>query len=333
MLPAWNKTPPFNITRASHVVLGSRDLGAARDFYTRVIGLVLTEETPDCLYLRGLEEATHHSLVIRLAGTETPACECIGFRVSDDEEIEKARHFLDRQDLAIEQCEVPYQGRTIRFIDPAGARIELCASMDVVPRRVQEFHRFRGGSPQRLDHFQVATHDVRCASEFYCDLGFRVAEYTAAEASNDLWGTWLERKGNTHDLVFTNGRGPRLHHFAYTTPDAQTLIHACDVSGSLQAGDIIDRGPGRHGISNALFVYFRDPDQHRIELFTTHYQFIDVEAPPIRWEITDPRRSQLWGLPASRRWFFEASPFEGCPVREPLLAADPPTLEAYLARA
>ena len=30
---------------------------------------------------------------------------------------------------------------------------------------------------------------------------------------------WLARKGNPHDIVFSNGRGPRLHHFAYTVGD------------------------------------------------------------------------------------------------------------------
>ena len=28
------------------------------------------------------------------------------------------------------------------------------------------------------------------------------------------------------------------------------------------------RGPGRHGIGNAFFVYFRDPDGHLVELAT-----------------------------------------------------------------
>ena len=147
---------------------------------------------------------------------------------------------------------------------------------------------------------------------------------------DELWDTWMEVKGNTHDLVFTNGRGPRLLHFAYTAPDATALLHAADVAGSLGFGDEIDRGPGRHGISNALFLYLRDPDQHRVELFTTHYQFIDLEEEPIRWDVSNPRRSQLWGMPASRRWFFEASEFPGQAVHEPLLHATPSTLEDVL---
>jgi len=51
MLPRWNRNPPVNITRTSHIILTSRDVSASPDFHTLVIGLVLTEETPNTLYL------------------------------------------------------------------------------------------------------------------------------------------------------------------------------------------------------------------------------------------------------------------------------------------
>ena len=69
---------------------------------------------------------------------------------------------------------------------------------------------------------------------------------------------------------------------------------------------------------------------HRVELFTTHYQFIDLETEPLRWDLSNARRAQLWGMPASRRWFFEASEFPGEDVHEPKLQAAPQTLEDYL---
>lgn len=328
-LPESNLQPPFNITRASHVVLTARDLAASRAFYCDVIGLVVSDEDRDTLYLRGLEEACHHSMVVRRAAE--PKCQRIGFRVFTEEDLDRAMaHFL-KEGIPAEWVEVPHQGRTLHFTDPVGVPFELCATMTNMPRLMQDFHRFRGGSPQRLDHYQIATHDVASATAFHTGLGFRITEYTASDDGKDLWGTWMQRKGNTHDLVYTNGRGPRLHHVAYTCPDTHDLIHACDTAGSLRYDDIIDRGPGRHGISNALFVYFRDPDGHRIELFNTHYQAIDIESEPIGWPLSDTRRSQIWGMPAGRRWFFEASEFEGIAPAEPLLKADPVTLESYLA--
>jgi catechol 2,3-dioxygenase len=328
-LPTTNPKPPFTLTRASHVSLGVTDLWASRDFYRDVIGLVVSAEEDGVVYLRGLEEAAHHSLVLH-AVDGGPVARRVGLRVRTDEDIDAAERFCFEAGLSHERVEVPHQGPTLQFTDPVGTHMELTSSMDVVERRMQDFKDFVAGAPQRLDHFQCVTHDVGAATDFWCGLGMRLAEYTATDGSDELWGSWMEVKGNTHDLVFTNGRGPRLHHFAFTVPDAVSLIHAADVVGSFGLGDEIDRGPGRHGISNALFLYVRDPDQHRIELFTTHYQVIDLETEPIRWDTSDPRRAQLWGMPASRRWFFEASEFPDEPLQDSPLKAVPATLEDVL---
>lgn len=328
MLPTTNTAPPFTLTRASHVSLAVTNLQASRDFYRDVIGLVVTEENNDRVYLRGLEEAAHHSLV--LCRSDNAAALRVGLRVRTDDDIVAAEKHFAALGLEHERVESPYQGPTLQFTDAVGTHMELTSSMTLVERKMQNFDEFVAGAPQRLDHFQVASHDVQTATVFWTGLGMRLAEFTAKDGTDELWGTWLEVKGNTHDLVFTNGRGPRLHHFAYTVPDATSLLHAADVAGALGFGGEIDRGPGRHGISNALFLYLRDPDQHRIELFTTHYQFIDLEDQPIRWNISNPRRAQLWGMPASRRWFFEASEFPDQPVYEPLLQATPETLEEFL---
>ena len=74
------------------------------------------------------------------------------------------------------------------------------------------------------------------------------------------------------------------------------------------------RGPGRHGISNAFFLYVRDPDGHRLELYTSDYFTGDHDHEPLRWSLKDPRRQTLWGAPAPRSWFEEGSLFPGSKV-------------------
>jgi len=328
MLPTTNLAAPFAITRSSHVSLAVTDLEASRDFYRDVVGLVVTEETDKAVYFRGLEESAHHSLTLELAAE--PKALRVGFRVRTDADIVAAEKYFATIGIEYQRVEKDHQGPTLQFRDAVGAHMELTSSMELVERKMATFHEFVAGAPQRLDHYQLVTHDVQTATDFWTGLGMRMSEYTAKDGTDELWGTWMEVKGNTHDLVFTNGRGPRLHHFAYTVPDATSLLRAADVAGSLGFGEEIDRGPGRHGISNALFLYLRDPDQHRVELFTTHYQFIDLEEVPMRWDVSNPKRAQLWGMPASRRWFFEASEFPGEEPREPLLEASPTTLEDYL---
>ena len=95
-LPEKNLDTPFNITRSSHVVLTVKDLEASRLFYTEVVGLVVTEQTGDTLYLRGVEEACHHSLVLKQS-KDAPRCERIGMRVLREKDLEPLKAFFDEQ--------------------------------------------------------------------------------------------------------------------------------------------------------------------------------------------------------------------------------------------
>ena len=52
-LPKPNYNPPFNITRASHSVLHVKDIAKSRAFYVDLIGLVVSDEDKDTIYLRG----------------------------------------------------------------------------------------------------------------------------------------------------------------------------------------------------------------------------------------------------------------------------------------
>jgi catechol 2,3-dioxygenase len=84
----------------------------------------------------------------------------------------------------------------------------------------------------------------------------------------------------------------------------------CDILAGAFETDRIERGPGRHGITNAYFLYLRDPDGHRIELYTSDYLSVDPDFEPIRWQLHDPRRQALWGGHAPKSWFLEGSVVE-----------------------
>jgi catechol 2,3-dioxygenase len=236
-LPQPVYRPPFNTTRASHVVLTVSDLAASRDFYTAVAGLVVSDEDSGTVFLRGMEEACHHSLVLK-ATTEAPAVECVGMRVLTEEDLDALADFFRRAELPAEFVDVPYQGRTVRVRDPVGTPVEFCARMEPRPRLLFEFDRYVGGSALRLDHFQIHTPKVAKALEFYMSFGFRLSEYMVA-ADDALMGVFLQRKGNPHDIVFFDGPGPRLHHVAYTCGESQRLLHACDIAAQLGFGENI----------------------------------------------------------------------------------------------
>lgn len=303
--------PAFNVTRAGHMVLTSRDLARAKDFYTRVIGLVVTEESPSTLYLRGLEEVGHHSLVIEGA-TGEPVCRQVGLRVAHEDELEKAhRHFMSIG-LKPVWADVAYQGRTLRVTDPFGVPLEFCAQMARVERHIMTSEHHGGGAPLRFDHLQIQASDVAKVAEFYTGLGFRTSDYVVRGNSDEIVGAFLHRKDIPWDLVFLRGTGPRLHHFAYVVHSSVDMFRACDAAGNAGFGRNVEFGPGRHAMGHVLFTYFRDPDGHRVELCPdAPHQMTDMECEPVRWD--DERRKSMcdWGYPPPRRWFEEASHFDG----------------------
>ncbi len=80
----------------------------------------------------------------------------------------------------------------------------------------------------------------------------------------------------------------------------------------------MERGPGRHGLANAFFLYVRDPDGHRIELYAA------TISPSIP---TSSRSAGRCAIRAGRRcgarrrrksWFEEGSVFPGTPVLPPV---------------
>jgi len=329
-LPEKNLDTPFDITRSSHVVLTVKDLQASRLFYTEVVGLMVSEEAGGTLYLRGVEEACHHSLVLKQSN-DTPHCERIGMRVLREKDLDALKTFFDSQGLKTAWADVAHQGRTLQASDISGVPLEFCATMTVMPRPLTQFHLHKGGSSLRLDHYQILVPDVRKACEFYMSAGFWLTEYLSPGNSGEFAGVFLARKGNPHDIVFFKEQGPRLHHAAFAAPESFHIMRACDCAGALGFGKSVERGPGRHGPGHALYVYLRDPDGHRVEIFNTHYQAMDLEVPPVRWDPADPFRVNPWGLPAQRKWYQEATPFAGVDLNEPAVRPNPVTLERYLA--
>jgi catechol 2,3-dioxygenase len=177
-------------------------------------------------------------------------------------------------------------------------------------RLTQRYDLYRGPAIQRIDHFNYMVPDVQAVHDFYTEVfGFRLTEYTEDDDGR-LWAAWLHRKGNVHDLALTNGRGPRLHHVGVWVSDMHDLIRAADILGGAMETDRIERGPGRHGISNAMFLYLRDRDGNRVEIYTSDYLTVDPDLEPIRWHLDDRRRQTLWGAAAPHSWFEEASPVE-----------------------
>lgn len=314
------------ILRAGHIVFRTTDLQRARAFYVDLLGFVETAADARALYLRGLEEIDHHSLVLERAAA--PGASHIAFKVASDDDLARLHASAQAAGLAVrwvEEDEEPGQGRALRVQDPAGLPVEFYARMARAERLLQRFDVYRGPHVMRIDHFNCQVPDVRAAYDWYTTVwGFRCSEYTETDdPAPRLWAAWLYRKNNVHDIALMTGRGPRVHHVGFWLPETINVIRACDILAGAGRQVAIERGPGRHGISNALFLYLRDPDGNRIELFTGDYLTGDPGCQPLRWSLNDPRRQTFWGHAAPRSWFDDASPVESIATGELLPTSDP----------
>ncbi|BBM87562.1 3,4-dihydroxyphenylacetate 2,3-dioxygenase [Candidatus Uabimicrobium amorphum] len=317
-----NKTA-FNIVRCGYIELGVRDLQKSRNFYIDILGLIETQEKDGSIYLRGLEERCHHSVV--LTKSESSCVLRMGFQVENEHHLSLLHADLQQTNLYSNFTSAYGVERILQTVDPLGMPIEFYTSMSQVSRSLQKYGSYKGCRPMRLDHFNCFTPDVQKSHDFYSgQLGFHLTEYTETDSENpELWAVWMQRKGNVHDLALTNGVGPRLHHLAFWCPAVTDIIHLCDVMSTTGYLKNMERGPGRHGISNAFFLYVRDPDGHRIELYSSDYLTVDPDFVPIRWGLHDAQRQTLWGHAAPKSWFEEGSHFINTTTSEPQLQAQP----------
>jgi catechol 2,3-dioxygenase len=303
-------TVPFDIVRAAFVELQVTDLAASEHFYGELLGMIVSARTEDAVFLRGWEERQHHSLILRQSVPARPAAARLGFRTRTEADLEAlAEHFDGREMRWVDAGSDPGMGRSLRVWDPFGYPLEFFHAIDQFETQHQRFDLHRGAPLLRFDHVNLHTPRLEDTLRFWLSLGFRCSEYISTDDPDDerITGAWMLRKPTVHDVALTAGTGPRLHHFAYWIAEPAGVLRACDQLAGGYQSHVIERGPGRHGVSNAFFVYLRDPDGHRIELYSCDYYTGDPDHRALRWSVNDPRCRSFWGARAPDSWYEESS--------------------------
>ena len=148
----------------------------------------------------------------------------------------------------------------------------------------------RGVSPRRIDHVNLLS--SLPANEFADfmqeHLGFNFREYVEAPDGTYV-GAWISVTPLVHDIAFSfDPNSPsthEVHHIAYWLDNAQDLLRAADI---LKENGIFFKGPGKHGISQAMYIYAIDPGSGvRLEIFTNGYLIFEPDWEPIRWTVDE----------------------------------------------
>ncbi|WP_226081208.1 3,4-dihydroxyphenylacetate 2,3-dioxygenase [Mycetocola spongiae] len=299
-------TPP-DILRCAYMELVVTDLARSREFYVDILGLVVTEETENEIYLRSFEEFIHHNLVLRLGPVAAVAA--FSYRVRAPEDLDRAVAFYEELGCRVERNPRGFTrgiGDSVRVVDPLGFPYEFFHEVEHVERLAWRYDLYGAGALVRLDHFNQVTPDVQRARGYMEDLGFRVTEDIQDE-NGVTYAAWMRRKSTVHDTAMTGGDGPRMHHVAFSTHEKHNILYICDKLGALRKSDLIERGPGRHGVSNAFYLYLLDPDGHRVEIYTQDYYTGDPDNPVVTWDVHDNQRRDWWGTAVVPSWYTEAS--------------------------
>ncbi|PWV85818.1 3,4-dihydroxyphenylacetate 2,3-dioxygenase [Prauserella marina] len=302
-----SSAPVPDIVRCAYMELVVTDIAASREFYVDILGLVVTEETETEIHLRSLEEFIHHNLVLR-QGSQ-PAVAAFGFRVRGEADLAKAETYYRELGCEVRRTEAGFRkgiGEVVRVLDPLGFPYEFFFDTEHVERLTWNYEHHGAGAIVRLDHFNQVYPDVDTGARYLEGLGFRRTE-DIRDSEGVTYAAWLARKDTVHDTALTGGAGPAMHHVAFATHEKHNILYICDKLGALRRSDSIERGPGRHGVSNAFYLYLRDPDGHRVEIYTQDYYTGDPDNPLVTWDVHDNQRRDWWGSPVVPSWYTEAS--------------------------
>lgn len=297
------------IAKLGHIALITPDLEKSLWFFRDVIGLEETEERDGTHYLRAWGDFEHHTL--SLTAGDRARVDHIGWRTKRPEDVEGFATLLEKAGTDVKWIEAGFeagQGRAIRFQLPSKHPFEIYYDVEKpkAPEGLksalknQTYKSWRKGvSPRRIDHVNLATNmDPGGIHAWLAEnLGFKMREYIKIPNGPVVSG-WMSVTPLVHDVAVmgdTTNAGPnRLHHLAYWLDNAQDLLRAADI---LSEEAIKFVGPGKHGISQAMYIYVKDPGSgHRVELFTNGYLIFEPDWEPIEWTPEDMELGlTFWG--------------------------------------
>lgn len=284
------------IAKLGYISLVSADLEKSLVFFKDVIGLEETEQKDGVHYLRAWGDFQHHTLSIEQG--DRGYVKHIGWRTKKKEDVQGFKELLEANGVPANDVEAWATrgiGSSVAFQVPSGHTFQLYYDVERPP--VDEHRRSvlknqtykswaKGVSPRRLDH--VNLHTSADSSDTYSFmeniLGFKMREFLANDAGDVLAG-WMSVTQLVHDVALVSRpetpTKARLHHISYWLDDSQDILRAADI---LRENNFDFVGPGKHSISQALYLYVTDPGSGcRVELFTGSYLIFEPDWEPIHW--------------------------------------------------
>jgi catechol 2,3-dioxygenase len=303
----------MGIAHLAHAELRVTDLEASRDFFTRVMGLFVSYEDDDHVFLRAWQDWDHHTLVLTRAGIS--GLEHAAWRVDGPEALGEFEAQL--KGLGIETAWVEGgsgvslgHGDALRFTSPAGIPTELFWEVDryverdemMISKLPSHPQRYTGNGihPRRFDHVNFLVNDPQPEQEFWTnEMGIRHNYYITGDVGKgeQRLASWMARTNLSHEIAVMRNKdqsGSLLHHVAYYVDTADQMMRAATILAD--AGMKIEWGPAAHGTSGAIFLYCIEPSGNRIEVWSGGFLLFAPDWKAIHWDPeVSPLGLEMWG--------------------------------------
>lgn len=314
-----NKEPIFDVAQLAHVEIYSPKVDETLWFFKDLLGLSETERDGDSVYLRAYEDFYHHTL--KVTYRETAGLGHVGWRSSSPQALERRVAAIEASGLGKGWIDGDKgHGRAYQFTTPDGHPQEILWEVDYYEASTDQGSKLlnrpqrrplHGVPVRRLDHVNLMCSEVTPNKNFFVDqLGFRVRENIIMHGKQEL-GAWLSVSPLVHEVAVMGdqtGNKGRLHHIAFWYGIPQHLSDIADIFA--ETGVRIEAGPGKHGISQALFMYVFEPGGNRVELFgDAGYLIFDPDWKTVTWDETNLEPGIIWyGSPLPAEYFLYGTP-------------------------
>ena len=263
--------------------LGTNDLELSRDFATKILGLQVTSEGRNDLFLHS--DDRQHTLYYH---DGNPAEHVVGFEVKDSTVLGAAGATLEQLGHPVRrgtrsECESRHVTDFIAFHDPNGTAIELAVRPEVMGRR---YFPSRDVGITGFSHVGIFSKNPARDERFW-------TEVCNARVSDRIGDVPLLRINEIHHtLALIPAPRSGIQHINHQVERTDDIMRSYRLL--TQHNVPIVFGPGRHPTSSAQFIYFEGPHGMVFE-YSVGVKHVDEETYRERQFGFEPFSLCMWG--------------------------------------
>ena len=308
----------YDLAHLAHVELLSPRPEDSLHFFTEVMGMGVSGQEGDSVYLRGWDDYEFHTL--KLTASEVSGMGHFAFRASSPDALERRVQALGTAGLGLGWVKGDLgHGAAYQFRTPDGHAGELyfdtrwyeadAASRPALKNQAARFPA-RGASLRRLDHLNLLASSVAPMREFFVEtLGCLLSEQIVYDDGIEK-GAWLCVNNKSYDLAVSedhSGARGRLHHLTYAVDSREDVLRAADIC--LEHGVHIETGPHKHAVQQTFFLYVYEPGGNRFEICNAGARLILApDWQTVVWSESDRKKGQAWGLQTTPSFHTHGTP-------------------------